>query len=183
MTPETPLQTEAIAIAADCKSCNIAVNVNDQFCQGCGYPLKGTEEEQQQFIYNRDYKYIELDSMNNKIRSARNCLFVLAALFTVSGFIYYLINTGAPLASALLLTNLILAAIFLALGFWAPKRPVAAIISGLVLYVLVILINAIDNPLSIFSGVIVKVFVIIYLIKGMNSAFEAERIRKQLNIS
>jgi len=72
--------------------------------------------------------------------------------------------------------------IFLGLGFWCKKQPLGAIISALILYIMVQLIAIIQNPLNIISGIIVKVIIIIYLIKGMNSALQAQKIKKELNL-
>ena len=85
-------------------------------------------------------------------------------------------------ASALLITNAVVAIIFLLLGYWSEKKPLAAIISGMTLYILVQILAAIDDPLSILKGIIFKVIVISYLIKGLLSALEAEKIKKQYNL-
>lgn len=167
-----------------CKCCSNSVKETDLYCQTCGFPLKGGEEEQKQFIYNRDYKHLELKELNRKIKNAGTTLYVLAGLFTLLGVIYYFTNKeNEQLALAVLLTNVILSAIFLALASWSKKKPAAAIISGLVLYVLVQLIAIIEDPANIVKGIILKVIIIIYLIKGMQSALEAEKIKKQHNLS
>jgi hypothetical protein len=181
MDIETPSQP--VADITSCKCCSTAISENDQFCQSCGFPLKGTEEEQNNFIYSRNYKHIELEGLDKKIRSAGTTLYVLAGLFLVFGLVYFGMNASDSTASAMLITYGILAVLFLLLGFWSKKKPVAAIISGLVLYILLQILSAIDDPVNIVKGIIVKIIIIGYLIKGMQSAFEAEKIRKQLNIS
>jgi hypothetical protein len=171
--------TEAIS---ECKCCFEKINKADQFCQACGFPLQGSEEEQSKFFYNRNYQHMEMDGLKKKIKSAGTTLYVVAGFFLLSGLIYFFINRTEDSSSALLITNTVVAVIFLLLGFWAEKKPVASIISGLVLYVLVQLMSAIENPASIFSGLIAKIIIISYLIKGMVSALEAEKIKKQYNL-
>jgi len=175
-----PLPVAAVAI--DCQCCFEKVSDADHFCQACGFPLKGSAEEQQHFIYTRNYQQMEIDSLSNKVRSARNTLFVLSGFFLLFGLGYFAVNRREDTASAILITNAVVSVIFLLLGWWAEKKPLASIISGMVLYILLILMAAIENPLSLFQGIIVKIIIISYLVKGLMSAMEAEKIRKQYNI-
>ncbi len=123
------------------------------------------------------------DEMTKKVRRGTTTLFVLAAIFFVFGFIYYGMNQGGELAGALLWTNLILGVVFIALGFWSKNNPLAAQISGLVLFVLVQLLAIFEDPSNIVKGIIMKVVVIVFLIRGIVSAMEAEKFRKAHNIS
>lgn len=178
---------EEPVLAADnqtvrCKSCSEIVGTDDQFCQSCGFPLKGTESEQSIFTYRRQFKQIELNELNKKINTAGTTLYVLAGFSLLFAVGYFFINPGSNSASAVLVTYGIVAIIFLLLGYWSKQKPVAAIVSGTVLYVLIQVMGIIQNPSSILSGLLIKIFVIIYLLKGMQSAFEAEKIRKQHNI-
>jgi len=163
----------------ECKCCFERISEIDQFCQACGFPLKGAEEEQTKFFSNRNYQHMEVDGLKKKIRSAGITLYVVAGFFLLSGLVYFFINKAEDSASALLITNAVVAVIFLLLGAWAEKKPLASIISGLVLYVLVQLMAAIEDPVSIFKGLIAKIIIISYLIKGLVSALEAEKIKKQ----
>jgi hypothetical protein len=81
-----------------------------------------------------------------------------------------------------LTTNLVLAAIYLGLALWSKKQAVAAILSGLILFSVIQVVNMIVDPSTIVKGIIVKVAVIIYLIKGVQSAFDAQKIKKELNL-
>jgi hypothetical protein len=167
---------------AECKCCFVPIQPTDHFCQACGFPLLGSEEEQTQFFYNRNYQHMEISSLKKKIESARNTLYVLAALFMVMGLVLFFMNPTEDTAAAILITNTVVAVIFLLLGYWSAKKPVASIISGMVLYVLVQLMTMVDDPLNIFKGIILKIIIISYLIKGLMSALEAEKIQKQYNI-
>ena len=171
----------AIAIA-ECKCCFVAINTADHFCQSCGFPLQGSEEEQSRFFTQRNYQQMQMHELNKKMESARNALYVLAAIFMLSGLFLFFVNRTEDSASGILITNTIVAVIFLLLGYWSAKKPLASIVSGMVLFVLVQLITIFDDPLSIFKGIILKIVIISYLIKGLMSALEAEKIQKQYNI-
>jgi len=53
----------------------------------------------------------------------------------------------------------------------------------LVLYIIVQLISIVNDPVNIGKGIIVKIVVIGYLVKGLQSAMEVEKIKKEYNIS
>lgn len=166
----------------ECKSCFEKVSPADQFCQKCGFPLKGSDSEQQIFMYRRSFKKSELDFLSKKTESAATTLYVLAGLSFVIGVVYFFINSSSDNGSAILISYTAIAVIYLLLGVWSKKKPVASLISGMILYVLIELMGAVDNPANIFKGIIIKIIIISYLIKGLTSALEAEKIRKQHNI-
>ena len=83
-----------------------------------------------------------------------------------------------------ILPNIILAIVFLALGGYTHKKPLACIVSGLVLYVIIQIMDIVNDPQSFASliTIIVKIAIILYLVKGIQSAIEIDRIKKQNNI-
>ena len=166
-----------------CRACGNTVNEQDQFCISCGFPLKGTDEEQNLFISIRHFKKNQVNALHKKIKNAQTTLFVLAGLFFIAGVIYYFVSGQNELAFAVMIQNLILAAVFLALGGWAKNKPLVAIISGLVLYIIVQLVSIIGDGTNPVRGIIVKIIVIVYLVKGLQSAMEAEKIKREHNIS
>jgi hypothetical protein len=72
------------------------------------------------------------------------------------------------------------AVIFFLLGFWTKVKPYTAIISGLVTYILLWIGDSIFDPTYIYKGILVKIFIIIYLIKGLKDAKEAQAIKTML---
>jgi len=175
--PVTNPENQAIV----CPACNVDASTDDAFCPGCGYPFKGTEYEQRMFSANRNAKEIDLDEADKKIRRASNTLFFIGGTTMVVGLALYAIDKDPSTKNNLLITNCILAVIYAGLGFWCKKKPLAAIISGLSLYVLLIIFNAIINPLSIVSGIIFKIIFIGLFINGIKSTLEAEKLKKELN--
>ena len=175
--------TDPIPNLPKCRACGNAVNEQDQFCINCGFPLKGTETEQNLFISARHFRKHQVQELHRKVKNAQTTLFVLAGLFFVFGVIAYFIAGQNDLGFAVLIQQLILAAVFLALGGWAKSKPVVALISGLVLFILVQLIFIAQDLENIIRGIILKVIVIIYLVKGLQSAIEAEKIKKEHNLS
>ena len=176
-------QSTLTAPLSHCAACNTEILTGDAFCTNCGYPVRGTKKEQDYFMLKRDWAEIDIASFNKKLKTAANSLYYLAAAFVIYGIVFYFLKQDDPNAIAMLLTNLILAFVFLALGGYALKKPLACIVSGLCLYVIVIILNAIADPATIARGAIVKILIIGYLVKGIKSAIEIEKIKKEHNIA
>ena len=74
---------------------------------------------------------------------------------------------------------LILGVVFLLLGEYSKKHTLACFISGLCLFVIVQVLNLFQNPdLNLYSFLIMAL-VIGFLIMGIKSAIEIEKIKKQ----
>jgi hypothetical protein len=166
-----------------CAACYSAVADTDVYCTNCGYPLKGSEKEQSDFILKKDIAGIDIASYNKRLKAAANSLYYLAGLFMVISIIVFFVRKDDPDVIGLVIPYLILAFIFLALGGYTHKKPLACIVSGLSLYVIEIVINAIDNPATIISGIILKIVIIGYLVRGIRSAIKIEKIKKENNIA
>ncbi len=164
-----------------CPSCDLQVSTADAFCGKCGYPLQGTTEEQDEFKRLRVHKHIELDDMYAKVRSASNTMFILSGIFALFALFYYG-TVSEEEKTGVLIANLVLAVLYVGLGFWSRVQPVAGIISALALYAIVQVVIAIEDPTSIFKGILWKVLIIMYLVKGLRSAYEAKRLQQLHNL-
>jgi len=78
--------------------------------------------------------------------------------------------------SATLIATGILAVIYVVLGYWSQKRPLIALVLGLLVFLTIVVIDAILDPSTIYKGIIIKVLVIGYLAKGINSAMQLRNI-------
>src|SRR4051812_2224030 len=100
-----------------CASCYTKVNDTDGFCDNCGYPLKGTEAEQQAFTNNKMVKEIDLEDYKAKIANAGNKLFWIAAFFALGGFILFATSKDDQETNVNgLIVCLVISFIFVALG-------------------------------------------------------------------
>ncbi|MGZ3776027.1 MAG: hypothetical protein ACXVI9_00065 [Mucilaginibacter sp.] len=174
----TPITEETVY----CKSCAAQATANDQFCNSCGYPLKGAEQEQKKFLMDKSYKELNLDEANKQVKRASYALYYIAGATLLSGLILYGVNKGGSQNGTVLLVNTIIAVIFAAIGIWCPRKPLAAIITGASFYALIVILNAVSNPLTILSGIIFKIFIVGCFIRGIKAALEADKLKKELNI-
>ncbi len=149
-----------------CSQCNTQIIIDSIFCTNCGFPEKGTEKEQAKFHADRILKRSDAQKEVKKISSARKTLYWMAGIFFVFGLFYY-INSQEI---AHLVVNAILACIFLVLAYWSKQKPFAALLSALLLYVMIIALNAVVEPMTLLKGLLVKIILISFLVKGIYSA-------------
>jgi len=149
-----------------CSQCSSLMNNNDVFCNSCGFPEKGTSQEQAKFHARVVMKKSNKNDATKKVKSARNTLYFVGGFTGLIGIGSYFLLADV----AILVTNVILAAIYVVLALWSTKKPLAALLSGLLLYITVIVINGVFEPETLYQGVIWKVIIISYLGKGLYSA-------------
>lgn len=75
-----------------------------------------------------------------------------------------------------------ISAVFLGLEIWSFRKASLAMITGIGFYILFNVLLAILNPASIFSGIILKILVTVYLIYGIKSAREQEAKIKETSL-
>lgn len=71
-------------------------------------------------------------------------------------------------------------AVFIGLGIWSFYKPFVALLSGLIYYIALNLHFALIEPMTLFSGLILKFIVISYLIYSIKVA-KNEQSRVQSN--
>lgn len=161
-------QTETlITPSANCTHCKVEIKTEAVFCPSCGYPEKGTDIEKSKFIANNIMNKNEHFDADKKVKSARNTLYILAAATFVLNFIQ---TTFQHEELSIFVVNLILSVSFLVLGVWSKKKPLAALLSALLLYITIVIINGIFEPETLYQGILWKVLIISYLGKGVYSA-------------
>ena len=112
-----------------CDACSAIIKEEDFFCQNCGFPIKAPGEERDAFINDRNFHAFELTEMQKKIKNASTSIFVISGFTAAAAVVIYFMTPETQNPLALMIINLVVAGIFLGLGFWCKKQPVAAIIS------------------------------------------------------
>ena len=172
------------APAADpnCKNCLKPVHTTERFCTACGFPMNASEEEENLFYYRLGAKKLQLLELDKKVSNAKTTLWVIAGLTFLGGVIMYLMWKGShENALVILISNTIVALLFLALAEFAKQKPFIALLSALILYVTLFLYGVVVEEMSPISGLLIRGIIVVYLVKGINSANEAEKLKKQIN--
>jgi len=121
-----------------------------------------------------------LEGYDKSIKNARNALFVVAAIQVIFGIISAA-AIGGDEALPLIIVTSVIGIVFFLLGLWTKSKPYTAILIGLILFVSLHVIEAIAEPSSIGKGIIMKVLVIVYLVKSINDAKEAQEMKKNFD--
>ena len=129
-----------------------------------------------------DEREFSMEGYDKHIRQARNTLFIAAAILLINAVILF---SNYPFDIEIMWLDYLLWTMyiggFIALAIWTRKKPYYAIIGGLILLGIFILVNAIISPASIFGGIIFKIAVVVFLIKGLNDAKEAQQMKEQFD--
>ena len=166
----------AVEPVPHCSFCEKEITGDEKFCTHCGFPLLGTEEEQNKFKVADELKKIKLRDSQKRIKSAANTLYIIAALF----FVAALIKDGNDDNKTLMLINMVVALVYVALGFWSKQKPFVALLAGLIFYVSLNVLNAFADPLSLAKGVVLKFVIIAFMVKGVIGAYEAQQMKKEM---
>ena len=114
-----------------------------------------------------------------EIRKTRNKLFTVAAIIFVLDFIG-LISLKAVAAETILFIAIV-PLVYVGLGFFALKEPLAAIILGIALIIGIWIYIAVNTgTASIIKGWLIKAAIVYLLLAGLQNAREAHRIKKEL---
>jgi hypothetical protein len=157
--------------ATTCSKCDSIIEIENIFCSNCGYPEHGTEKDIAVFHANKAMERNKNMDAGKKIKSARNTLYVMAGVTFVFGVFLFFQDYD----SAVLITNVILSLIYLVLGYWSMKKPVMALLLGLLLYLTTIIISAVFEPTTLVRGILWKVIIIAFLGKGLYSALSIKK--------
>ncbi len=136
-----------------------------------------TNEPKQESIFTENE--FSMEGYDKHIRQARNAIFWVAGILLLN--LVILIAT-LPESYEYVWLDIAIWGVFILgfvfLGFYCKNKPYYAIIGALVLYGLFILLNAYIDVSTIYKGIIFKVIVIVFLIKGLKDAKEAQEMRK-----
>jgi hypothetical protein len=72
--------------------------------------------------------------------------------------------------TGVLVVNLVLAAVMALLAWWGRRAPLAAVLIATATYAVVLVANAIQDPATLGQGVIMKIIIIAFLVKGIRAA-------------
>ncbi|HEV7231416.1 MAG TPA: hypothetical protein VGO45_08820 [Bacteroidia bacterium] len=150
----------------------------DAFCPNCGFPQRGTEEQQKKYVGDHMVQKIRLDEMGDAIIKARNMLFTISAL-TLIPYLIASIKTGEVVV---FLIGIFVALLYAGLALWSRTQPFSAILTGMILYVSLWALYTIINPINFFSGILYKIMGLTALYYGYNAARNYDKMKKQVDL-
>jgi hypothetical protein len=169
----TPEQTTSLVACENCQTNTPSVQT---YCSQCSFPVNGMEEEKRNFRLLVSSRKRLVKDAEEKMKSSKVIIYIMAGIFFLVG-----LYMGFGLDDYFSLTaNLVCCIIYLGLAAWTDHNPFGAILTALILYITLIVINAFIEPSTLFSGIIMKVIFISAFVKGIRSAQEAQRYLAEL---
>ncbi len=105
------------------------------------------------------------EDSNRKIKQGRITLMVIGILNLLVAIYYFTQEYMESVAYIQMAIGLV----FVGLYFLGAKKPMLALVLGLVFFVVPHLLTAVLDPSSIYRGIIFKVIIIVFLVKGIIS--------------
>lgn len=131
------------------------------------------EPQEESIFQESDYS---MEGYDKHIRRARNILFIIAGV-QLLGF-FSIKDEEEPARSIETGIILLFVLLFAGLAFWTKKKPFAALLTALILYGSLLILDAVFDPSTIYKGLILKIAIIVSLITGLRNAKEAQDLRK-----
>lgn len=117
-----------------------------------------------------------------KLESARKWILGVGFWYVVSAFLQIAMTPGRidPHArDVLLYASFGLCGAHILLYMWAKKQPFPAAIVALILFGTLVLFGAVQDPESIYKGIVLKVIFIAVLVKAVQAGYEVRKLRGQ----
>ena len=172
---KSEINIKDLTICHYCKSTGLGDD--DKFCPNCGFPQRGSQIEMKRFLNRLRRKMELLADYKKSIKKARNILFILAAVNLLYGLI---MGVFISVNMAVLISSIIVAAIYFALGMWSRNKPFPAILSGFFVYIVFNVLAAIVDPHTIYQGLIWKVIIISAFVYGYKGVKDSANLQVEL---
>ena len=166
--------------SVQCAVCLKPALIDELSCSTCGYPIAGTNEDQQTFITLYSNKVLALAEQDKKIKTAGIYLKVIGVFTAVSGIVVYFTSANPTDGMFVLITNFILGLIYFSLGLWSKNKPMVAIVTGFSIYILVWIVNILLVGSAAFSGYIFRIIIIVAFIQSFKAMYDANKIKKDV---
>lgn len=171
-----------------CSDCNARAKPYDKFCGKCGKKMPTAEHYAAQKNVKQATGAIKILAVLfivfgfvmyfvSKGQADATLLQLQAAdpgsTYDINGKTYTLEELRSALVwepRSFLIVNLVLAAIMGVLAVWGEYAPLGAVLVATATYGVVIVANAIADPATLAQGVVVKIIIIVFLVRGIKAA-------------
>jgi hypothetical protein len=166
-----------------CKSTGLTQN--DKTCPNCGFPQNQGQAAMKRFIWNINNKHFLLNEYAESIDKAHWTLLGISILTLVMAIFLFFEDNKILRFSAI-----ICSIIFFVIWHWSKSKPYHAIITGIIVFSLLLLITGILDPSTIADGGYGKILILGALYygyrgikKGQSLYAELESIKKAVDLN
>jgi cell division protein FtsW (lipid II flippase) len=158
-----------------CAHCH-APAISGKACASCGYPVGGTAEEQETFKRFADIRSQQLlQQAEKKIAWARKVIYFMAVVMFILGLLFLWQD---DVLSAIIYSAACL--VYLVMSVWATKNPFGAILICFLVFLILQILLAVDDPKLLLRGGLFKIIYVIAFINGLRAAIDAQKIMREI---
>jgi len=161
-----------LGVSINCATCDNQIRLGDETCSACKRVV--TSDEIAALRRRWEAADPEAARRSNDVAYGRASLLVVAGLLFIEALIYGVINESLKT----FVFGSALSAMMIGLFFVGRRDPLAAMIAGLTVYVLLEVIAAIATIVSLAQGVLIKFLVIAALITGISAERQLRKHQK-----
>lgn len=180
---QSPSEFSQDAHISHCPHCSAELGDKEtKFCQSCGYPARGSSQEQSNFKRKIQLQKEVLADAQKKVKRVSLMLYILGGINLVVGI--FLLNMELGFDSEMKIlgwATLINAAVLIACGLWVKKKPVTGVLVAFSFYLVIQIAGAVIDPSTIFQGIILKIIILAIFIRGLKSAYDYKEYQKKLS--
>lgn len=160
-----------------CPKCGTAAVKGDDFCGQCGHKLVLLARYRLKQSGERFSTRYAKDVYGGNIKSGRGTILAVAIIMAIIG-IYFITASDRQEenGTATAIANFIIAAIFLALWFWARSQPFPASLTAFILYISLIGITIAFDPVKTVKGLPIKLIIIGLLLRAITSSYKYKKL-------
>ena len=116
---------------------------------------------------------LSMEGYDKPVKKAQGILFAIAAVELIG--IFMAPKEPAIVRTTVIIASITVALIFAGLALWTKRKPFDAIITGLIIYSLLIILGALLDPATILNGILLKVVIYVLLISALSNARDVQR--------
>jgi len=137
-------------------------------------PANPGEQPQEESIFREDE--FSMEGYDKHIRNARIILFIIAALQLIGVFTSMSLQDPARWIS--IVVFVFFGGIFVGLALWTHRKPYTALLIAMIVYISLLVLDAIFDPSTIYKGIVLKIIIIVMLISGLRNGKVAQDMKE-----
>lgn len=173
-----------------CPHCGTMNPSGGAFCEACGKALPSAAPSSPRVVTSASGfaatgigRNLQSEELQKQAKKAAGALLAVAIIQAAFGALVIFVilpkDIPAQTRNVLMVSVFGIAAVFFALYFWARRQPLPASIVGLVLFITVHLLDAIQDPTALARGLIMKIIIIVMLVNAIQAGVKYRQLQRQ----
>lgn len=135
-----------------------------------------TEEEKKQI----NLQKIQINAAIPDLKVGRTTFYAMAGLVVLGVILGFAMNPYDASAMEILIEGVFLIGIYFGCGYFLPLYPKPLIITGISVYIIMILLGAMIDPSTLAKGILIKGLILYYLFKALGAVFSYQNAFNKL---